>query len=79
MPIFERPPLDTLAPAKDRWTPIYLEHGRIEVDRKLLKQKVEESRMLRRMPEDLKKLFEGLCENPEDAPPDHPLQPHSEA
>ncbi len=32
MPIFERPPLDTLAPAKDRWTPIYLEHGRIEVD-----------------------------------------------
>jgi len=32
MPIFESPPLDTLAPAKDRWTPIYLEHGRIEVD-----------------------------------------------
>lgn len=32
MPIFERPPLDTLAPAKDRWTPIYLEHGRMEVD-----------------------------------------------
>lgn len=32
MPIFERPPLETLAPAKDRWTPIYLEHGRIEVD-----------------------------------------------
>jgi len=32
MPIFERPPLDTLAPARDRWTPIYLEHGRIEVD-----------------------------------------------
>lgn len=32
MPIFERPPLDTLAPAKDRWTPVYLEHGRIEVD-----------------------------------------------
>jgi len=32
MPIFERPPLDTLAPAKDRWTPIYLEHGRLEVD-----------------------------------------------
>ena len=25
MPIFERPPLDTLAPAKDRWTPIYLD------------------------------------------------------
>jgi CRISP-associated protein Cas1 len=32
MPIFERPPLDTLAPARDRWTPIYLEHGRVEVD-----------------------------------------------
>lgn len=32
MPIFERPPLDTLAPAKDRWTPLYLEHGRLEVD-----------------------------------------------
>lgn len=32
MPIFERPPLDTLSPAKDRWTPIYLEYGRIEVD-----------------------------------------------
>jgi CRISPR-associated protein Cas1 len=27
MPIFEKPPLATLAPAKDRWTPIYLEHG----------------------------------------------------
>jgi CRISP-associated protein Cas1 len=32
MPIFERPPLNTLAPAKDRWTPLYLEHGRVEVD-----------------------------------------------
>jgi CRISPR-associated protein Cas1 len=32
MPIFERPPLDSLAPAKNRWTPIYLEHGRLEVD-----------------------------------------------
>jgi CRISPR-associated protein Cas1 len=32
MPIFQRPPLDTLTPAKDRWTPIYLEHGRVEVD-----------------------------------------------
>jgi len=32
MPIFERPPLDTLAPAKDRWTPVYLEHGNLEVD-----------------------------------------------
>ena len=32
MPIFEQPPLETLTPAKDRWTPIYLEHGRLEVD-----------------------------------------------
>lgn len=32
MPLFERPPLETLAPAKDRWTPLYLEHGRLEVD-----------------------------------------------
>ena len=32
MPIFEKPPIETLAPARDRWTPIYLEHGRLEVD-----------------------------------------------
>jgi CRISPR-associated protein Cas1 len=32
MPIFEKPPRETLTPAKDRWTPIYLEHGRLEVD-----------------------------------------------
>ena len=32
MPIFERPPLETLTQAKDRWTPLYLEHGRLEVD-----------------------------------------------
>ena len=32
MPIFEKPPLETLAMAKDRWTPIYMEHGRLEVD-----------------------------------------------
>jgi len=32
MPIFERSPLETLAPARDRWTPVYLEHGRLEVD-----------------------------------------------
>ena len=30
MPIFERPPLEAMAP--DRWTPVYLEHGRLEVD-----------------------------------------------
>src|ERR1039457_4319575 len=32
MPLFERPPLETLAMARDRWTPVYLEHGRLEVD-----------------------------------------------
>ncbi|MGC8733395.1 MAG: hypothetical protein ACP5RC_14215, partial [Halothiobacillaceae bacterium] len=32
MPIFEKPPLETLSPVRDRWTPIYLEHGRLEVD-----------------------------------------------
>ncbi len=32
MPIFEKPPLETLTPAKDRWVPLYLEHGRLEVD-----------------------------------------------
>ncbi|MBG85378.1 MAG: hypothetical protein CMO80_00555 [Verrucomicrobiales bacterium] len=32
MPIFEKPPIETLAPAKDRWTPLFLEHGRLEVD-----------------------------------------------
>ena len=32
MALFERPPIETLAPAKDRWTPLYLEHGRVEVD-----------------------------------------------
>jgi len=32
MPVFEPPPLETLTPARERWTPIYLEHGRLEVD-----------------------------------------------
>ncbi len=32
MPIFEKPPLETLTIARERWTPIYLEHGRLEVD-----------------------------------------------
>jgi CRISPR-associated protein Cas1 len=32
MPIFEKPPLETLTPVRERWTPLYLEHGRIEVD-----------------------------------------------
>ncbi len=32
MPIFEKPPHETLATARDRWTPLYLQHGRLEVD-----------------------------------------------
>ena len=32
MPIFEKPPLETLSMARDRWTPLYFEHGRLEVD-----------------------------------------------
>lgn len=32
MPVFERPPLESLTPARERWTPLYLEHGRLEVD-----------------------------------------------
>ena len=32
MPIFERPPLESLPLARDRWTPLYLEHGRLEID-----------------------------------------------
>jgi len=32
VPVFEPPPLETLTPARERWTPIYLEHGRLEVD-----------------------------------------------
>lgn len=32
MPIYEVPPLETLPQAKDRWSPLYLEHGRLEVD-----------------------------------------------
>ncbi len=31
-PLFEKPPLAALPQAKDRWTPLYLEHGRLEVD-----------------------------------------------
>ena len=37
MPLFERPPLECLAPAKDRWTPLYLEHGRLAVDNSSVK------------------------------------------
>lgn len=32
MPIFEKPPLEAIPPVRERWTPLYLEHGRIEVD-----------------------------------------------
>lgn len=32
MPIFEKPPLETLTAAQERWTPVYFEHGRLEVD-----------------------------------------------
>jgi CRISP-associated protein Cas1 len=32
MPIFERPPIESLTLARDRWTPLYMEHGRLEVD-----------------------------------------------
>ncbi|MBQ3241200.1 MAG: type I-E CRISPR-associated endonuclease Cas1 [Akkermansia sp.] len=31
-PLFEKPPGNSIPPAKDRWTPIFLEHGRLEVD-----------------------------------------------
>ncbi|MDD3585951.1 MAG: type I-E CRISPR-associated endonuclease Cas1e [Thermoguttaceae bacterium] len=32
MPVFEKPSRDALPHSKERWTPIYLEHGRLEVD-----------------------------------------------
>lgn len=31
-PLFQKPPIAALPQAKDRWTPLYLEHGRLEVD-----------------------------------------------
>ncbi len=30
--IFPKVPVEALAPASDRWTPLFLEHGRLEVD-----------------------------------------------
>lgn len=30
--VYPKPPKDTLSPANDRWTPVFLEHGRLEVD-----------------------------------------------
>jgi CRISPR-associated protein Cas1 len=41
--------------------------------RKIFKRNVEQTRMLKRMPEDLKELFEGLATGEES--PIHPLQP----
>lgn len=32
MPIFEKPDLEALPPVRQRWVPLYLEHGRLEVD-----------------------------------------------
>lgn len=32
MSLFATPPLASLPPARERWTPLYLEHGRLEVD-----------------------------------------------
>jgi len=49
MPLFERPPIEALAPAKDRWTPIYLEHGRLEVDDSSVKW-ISASGLLCRLP-----------------------------
>jgi CRISPR-associated protein Cas1 len=41
--------LETLTPAKDRWTPIYLEHGRLEVDDSSIKW-IGADRMVYRLP-----------------------------
>ena len=49
MPIFEKPPLEALTPAKDRWTPIYLEHGRLEVDDSSIKW-IGADRLVYRLP-----------------------------
>jgi CRISPR-associated protein Cas1 len=49
VPIFEKPPLETLTPAKDRWTPIYLEHGRLEVDDSSIKW-IGADRLVYRLP-----------------------------
>ena len=49
MPIFQKPPLDALTPAKDRWTPIYLEHGRLEVDDSSIKW-IGADRLVYRLP-----------------------------
>lgn len=49
MPIFEKPPLETIPPVRERWTPLYLEHGRIEVDDASVKW-IGADRMVMRIP-----------------------------
>ena len=49
MPIFEKPPLETIPPVRERWTPLYLEHGRIEVDDSSVKW-IGADRMVIRIP-----------------------------
>ena len=49
MPIFEKPPLETIPPVRERWTPLYLEHGRIEVDDSSVKW-IGADRMVMRIP-----------------------------
>lgn len=49
MPIFEKPPLETIPPVRERWTPLYLEHGRVEVDDSSVKW-IGADRMVLRIP-----------------------------
>ena len=49
MPIFEKPPLETIPPVRERWTPLYLDHGRIEVDDSSVKW-IGADRMVMRIP-----------------------------
>ena len=49
MAIFEKPPLETIPPVRERWTPLYLEHGRIEVDDASVKW-IGADRMVMRIP-----------------------------
>lgn len=47
MPVFEKPPLETLPPVRERWTPLYLEHGRLEVDDSSVKWIDADGRIMR--------------------------------
>ena len=49
MAIFEKPPLETIPPVRERWTPLYLEHWRIEVDDSSVKW-IGADRMVMRIP-----------------------------